>query len=59
MSDVLVSSVTRATRRADVPTEQFSLNFSKIEVSYFPQTASGKLGPAVTAGFDVKANKKF
>ena len=59
MSDVLVSSLTQSDSSADVPNEQFSLNFSKIEMSFFPQSASGKLEPAVTAGFDQKANKKF
>ena len=29
-----------------MPVEQFSLNYSKIEVSYTPQTASGKAGDA-------------
>ena len=42
-----------------MPVEQFSLNYSKIEVSYTPQTASGKVGAPVQAGFDVKMHKKL
>ena len=42
-----------------MPVEQFSLNYSKIEVSYTPQSATGKAGTPIQAGFDVKANKKL
>ena len=42
-----------------MPVEQFSLNYSKIEVSYVPQSATGKVGAPIQAGFDVKANKKL
>lgn len=59
LSDVLVSSVQHGDSAADVPSEQFSLNFAKVEVSYFPQSGSGKIGPPVTAGYDLKANKKL
>jgi type VI secretion system secreted protein Hcp len=42
-----------------IPTEQFSLNFSKIEYSYQAQGADGKAqGGPIMAGWDVKANKK-
>lgn len=58
LRDVLVTSHQQSDSEADVPGEQFSLNFSKIEVSYFPQSPSGKAEPPVTAGFDLKANKK-
>jgi type VI secretion system secreted protein Hcp len=43
----------------EVPTEKFSLNYSKIEFSYQAQGADGKAqGGPVLAGWDVKANKK-
>ena len=40
-----------------VPTDQFSLNFAKIEIEYKEQKADGTLGASVKAGFDVKSNK--
>ena len=43
----------------EIPLEQISLNYSKIEFSYQPQGADGKpSGGPVMAGWDVKANKK-
>jgi type VI secretion system secreted protein Hcp len=59
LSDVVVTSDQHSGSEAGVPVEQFSLNYSKIEVSYTPQTASGKVGAPVQAGFDVKMHKKL
>ena len=58
-SDVLVSSFqTGGSGHGDIiPTDQISLNYSKIEVEYKVQNADGTLGGAVKAGWDVKANK--
>jgi type VI secretion system secreted protein Hcp len=49
-----------AARNADLgaPVDEFSLDFAKLEVSYQTQNADGALGPAVTAGWDFRANKK-
>jgi len=60
MSDLLVSSYqSGGSAHSDVlPTDQISLNFSKIEWSYKPQKADGTLGAAVIAGYDLKLNKK-
>jgi type VI secretion system secreted protein Hcp len=41
-----------------VPTEQISLNYSKMEVEYKEQKADGSLGGAVKTGWDVKKNQK-
>lgn len=41
-----------------IPVDQFSLNFSKIKFEYKPQKADGSLDSAMSAGWDVKANKK-
>jgi type VI secretion system secreted protein Hcp len=42
-----------------VPSEHFSLNFSKIEFSYQAQGADGKAqGGPIVAGWDVKGNQK-
>jgi type VI secretion system secreted protein Hcp len=59
MSDLVVSSYQTGGSNGDVvPTDQISLNFSKIEYEYKEQKADGTLGGAVKAGYDVKANKK-
>jgi type VI secretion system secreted protein Hcp len=43
----------------EVPHEQISLNFAKMEVSYQQQGPDGKpQGGPILAGWDVKANKK-
>lgn len=59
-SDLLVSSYqTGGSAHGDVvPTDQISLNYSKIEFEYKPQKADGTLDAAVTAGYDLKSNKK-
>lgn len=60
MSDLLVSSYqTGGSGQGDiVPTDQISLNFSKIEFEYKEQKPDGTLGGAVKSGWDVKLNKK-
>ncbi|MHB0955508.1 MAG: Hcp family type VI secretion system effector [Pirellulaceae bacterium] len=58
-SDLLVSSYQTGGSAGDIiPTDQVSLNFSKIEFEYKPQDAKGEVGSPVKAGYDVKANKK-
>ena len=59
LSDLLVSSYqTGGTQSADVlPTDQVSLNFSKIEYEYKEQKPDGTLGGSTKAGWDLKANK--
>jgi type VI secretion system secreted protein Hcp len=59
LGDVTVTGYQQGASTETLPTDQFSLDFSKIEVSYFPQDKSGKLAPPITAGFDAKANKKL
>ena len=59
LSDVVVTTDQHSGSEGGEPVEQFSLNYSKIEVSYVPQTATGKVGAVVQAGFDVKMNKKL
>ena len=60
MSDLLVSSYHTggAAHGSVLPTDQISLNFSKIEFEYKPQKPDGSLDSPVKAGWDVKANKK-
>ena len=59
LSDVLVSSYQAGGSGSPIPTDQFSLNFAKIEYEYKPQKADGTLDAAVKAGYDVSANKKI
>jgi type VI secretion system secreted protein Hcp len=53
LSDVRVTSVQHGDSDGGPPTEQFSLSYSKFEISFQPD-----IGPAVGAGFDVKLGKK-
>lgn len=59
-SDLLVSSYqTGGSAHGDVvPTDQISLNYSKIEWEYKPQTEKGGLGGPIKSGYDLKLNKK-
>lgn len=58
LSDVLVSSYRIEGSAPSEPLDQVSLGFAKFEMHYVPAGKAGKLGPAVKAGWDVKANKK-
>lgn len=56
-SDLLVSSYqTGGSGGAEVPVEQISFNFAKIEVSYAPQKPDGKLDSPVVHNYSVKTN---
>ncbi|MEX2559325.1 MAG: type VI secretion system tube protein Hcp [Pirellulales bacterium] len=58
-SDLLVSSYQTGGSQGDVvPTDQCSLNFTKIEFEYKAQKPDGSLDSPVKAGYDVKLNKK-
>jgi type VI secretion system secreted protein Hcp len=59
-TDLLVSSYqTGGSAHGDVvPTDQISLNYSKIEWAYKPQDDKGGLGTAIKAGYDLKKNTK-
>jgi len=58
-SDLLVSSYqTGGSSHGDeIPMEQCSLNYAKIEYLYKEQKSDGTLGGATKAGYDLKANK--
>ncbi|MCU1274512.1 MAG: hypothetical protein JWO48_1943 [Bryobacterales bacterium] len=58
-SDLLVSSYqTGGSSSSDVPTDQISLNYAKMELEYKEQKADGSLGGAIKAGYDLKLNTK-
>jgi type VI secretion system secreted protein Hcp len=60
MSDLLISSyqTSGSSHGDEVPTDQVSLNFSKIEFEYKEQKPDGSLGGTTKAGYDLKAMKK-
>jgi type VI secretion system secreted protein Hcp len=57
-SDVLVSGYQTGAAAGELVADQVSLTFSKVKVEYRAQKADGSLDAAVSAGWDVKANKK-
>ncbi|MDD5036003.1 MAG: type VI secretion system tube protein Hcp [Methylococcaceae bacterium] len=59
-SDLLVSSYqTGGSAHGDVvPTDQISLNFAQIELSYKEQKADGTLGAPVKVGWNLKKHEK-
>jgi type VI secretion system secreted protein Hcp len=59
LTDVLVTNVDHEASDSDVPIEQFSLGYSKFQITYSTFSKSGKLDPPITAGWDVKTNKKL
>lgn len=60
MSDLLVSSYqTSGSAHGDeIPTDQISLNFSKIEFEYKEQKADGSVSTAAKVGYDLKTMKR-
>lgn len=59
LQDVIVSSYQAGGQGGSVPTDSFSLNFTKIQFEYSPQSPDGTLGSPIKAGYDIKANKKI
>ncbi len=60
LQDVLVSSYqTGGSEHADVPVDQVSLNFAKIEIEYREQQKDGSLGDASRFKYDLNANKAY
>ena len=57
LTDVLVRSYQIGGSSGDLPMEQVSLSFSKIEIEYKPIQKDGTLGAPIRSGWDVKANK--
>ncbi len=56
-SDLLISSYqTGGSSGSEVPVEQISFNFAKIELSYAPQKPDGKLDSPVVHNYSVKLN---
>jgi type VI secretion system secreted protein Hcp len=58
-ADLLVSSYQTGATTGELPLDQVSFNFSKIEVEYKEQKPDGSLSPGITAGWDLKTSKKI
>jgi type VI secretion system secreted protein Hcp len=58
LSDVLVSSFQMSGAQGDseIPVEQITLNFAKIEMEYKEQKPDGSLGGTVKTGWNLKQN---
>src|SRR5579883_2371077 len=58
LSEVFVSSITTSGHEGGgIAQESVSLNFSKIEMKYWPQKPEGGQGAVVPKTYDLKANK--
>ncbi len=55
--DLLVTSYQEGASSDAGPLDSFSLNFSKIEVSYKQVNQKGGVGAETTAGWDLKKNE--
>jgi type VI secretion system secreted protein Hcp len=58
-ADLMVTSYHVSASTGDVPLDEVTLRFAKIQIDYRPEKATGALGAAVHAGWDVKLNKEF
>jgi type VI secretion system secreted protein Hcp len=58
--DLLVSSYQTGGSNAgdEIPHEQVSLNYTKMEIEYKEQKADGTLSGPIKSGWDLKLNKK-
>lgn len=59
LSDLLISQYQTSGGGDEVPMDQISLNFGRLEVEYRPQKADGSLDAPVKGGWDVRANRKI
>lgn len=61
LSDVLVSAYRSGAAGAEavIPSDQFSLAYSKLQIEHKAQSPSGGAGDSTVAGFDVTRNQKL
>lgn len=57
--DVLISSYQQGGSGGDLPTENISLNYGSIQVTYKAMKADGSLGTPHVGGYNLLANEKF
>jgi type VI secretion system secreted protein Hcp len=59
LTDVVVTSYQIGGAETDQPLDSVSFGFAKVEIEYRSMLPTGALGPAATAGWDVKSGKKL
>ena len=59
LSDVQVTSAQHGGGGSAPPDERFTLSYGRFEITFTPQNADGSPGSPISAGFDVKINKKI
>ena len=61
LSDVLVSASRSGAAGAEavIPSDQFSLAYSKLQIEHKAQSPSGGAGDSTVAGFDIARNQKL
>jgi len=59
LNDVFITSYHSDGHSGAVPSESFTLNFTKVKLEYSPQKADGSLEPSISGGYNVKENKSF
>lgn len=57
MTDVQISGWTQATAGAELPMDQVSMNFGKVQIAHIGQRPDGTPGDIVSAGWDSKNTK--
>jgi type VI protein secretion system component Hcp len=57
MTDILITSIRQGGSSGDVPVDQFTLNFAKLEVTHTVTNPDGKPGATAKTCWDFKANK--
>jgi type VI secretion system secreted protein Hcp len=57
MADVIISSFQLGDSAAAAPSQQFSMRYERVTITYVPQSPSGAPAAEVTAGWDVKQNR--
>ena len=58
-TDVMISSYQQGGSNNNVPSDQVGFHFDKFEFIWFTPAPDGGVGSAVSAGWDLKANKKI
>ena len=59
LTDILISGYQTAGHGSDLLTENFTINFAKVQIDYQEQKPDGSGSPAGAFGWDVKANIKL
>jgi type VI secretion system secreted protein Hcp len=58
-TDLTVTAYHVSGSTGDVPVDEVSLRFARIQIDYRPQKPNGSLGSAIHGGWDVKQNKEI